>query len=159
MDAYIRQYAERNAKLGISRTWVALEKEPDQLEAFPKLHTTEKSEIAGYFTLSVQSINSSELKSLELPQYPTPVTLLARLAVSSLHQGKGIGRKLLLAALKKALDTSDNGLPTYAVILDVLDEDARKFYDSFNFFNPLGDLEGSKLFVPMSVVRKLVTQI
>lgn len=154
MNAYIRQYAGKNSELGISRTWVAVDGMSGEAAG--------KSDVLGYFTLSAVSIAPSLLDNDRLPQYPTPVTLLARLAVKRSLQGKGLGKKLLLAALKKSLDisdNSDNGLPAYAVVLDVLDEEARRFYDSFEFFQTLGDKASNKLFVPMETVRKLFAEI
>ncbi|MBR2252770.1 MAG: GNAT family N-acetyltransferase, partial [Neisseriaceae bacterium] len=82
------------------------------------------------------------------------VTLIARIAVNKIFQGKGFGRKLLFLSLKQALKLNNNGLPTYAVVLDILDNDAKEFYKKFNFFQEL-DNSGKKLFVPMKVVRKL----
>ena len=151
MNAYIRQYADKNSKLGISRTWVAVDGMSGEAAG--------KSDVLGYFTLSALSITPSLLDNDRLPEYQTPVTLLARLAVNRSLQGKGLGKKLLLAALKKSLDISDDGLPAYAVVLDVLDEEARRFYDSFEFFQTLGDKAGNKLFVPMETVRKLFAEI
>lgn len=151
MNAYIRQYADKNSKLGISRTWVAVDGTIEE--------AADKLDVLGYFTLSALSITPSLLDNDRLPQYPTPVTLLARLAVGRSLQGKGLGKKLLLAALKKSLDISDSGLPAYAVVLDVLDEEARQFYESFEFFQALDGKSGNKLFVPMETVRKLFAEI
>ena len=53
----------------------------------------------------------------------------------------------------QAVKTSDNGLSTYAVVLDVLDESAMAFYQQFAFFKPL-DASGKRLFVPMVVLKK-----
>jgi GNAT superfamily N-acetyltransferase len=144
MNDFLSRYADKNSKLGLSRTWV-LARDVGE----------EKKSIISYFTLSVMSIESQVLPDpVKLPRYPTPVTLLARIAVDLKYQKEGLGSKTLVAALKQALLICDNGLPTFAVILDILDDDALKFYEKFNFFKPL-DEKNKRLFVPMYAIRKL----
>ncbi|CRZ20307.1 GNAT family N-acetyltransferase [Kingella kingae] len=143
MNVFIRQFAVKNQKLGISRTWVFADS------------GSSKKEIAAYFTLAMQTVEPSDLHSNEkLPNYPTSVVLLARIAVDKRFQGQGLGKRALLAALAKALQASEQGLPAFAVVLDVLDDDALKFYQSFDFFQHFGD-ETHKLFVPMKAVKQL----
>ncbi|WP_289004371.1 GNAT family N-acetyltransferase [uncultured Kingella sp.] len=144
MDEFLHRYAAKNAQLGLSKTWVLPDRQPE----------TSKAAIAAYYTLSLLSIAPEQLNDgKSLPRYPAPVTLLARLAVASNYQGKGLGTTALLASLMQAVKASDNGLPTYAVVLDVLDEAARAFYQQFAFFKPL-DAAGMRLFVPMRVLKK-----
>ena len=144
MDEFLHRYAAKNAKLGLSKTWVLADRQPE----------TDKAAIAAYYTLSLLSIAPEQLNNGNgLPRYSAPTTLLARLAVASSYQGKGLGTASLLAALMQAVKTSDNGLPTYAVVLDVLDESAMAFYQQFTFFKPL-DASGKQLFVPMAVLKK-----
>ena len=144
MDEFLHRYAAKNAQLGLSKTWVLADRQPE----------TGKATIAAYYTLALLSIAPEQLDGGSgLPRYPAPVTLLARLAVSCSHQGKGLGTTTLLAALMQAVKTSENGLPTYAVVLDVLDEAAMAFYQQFALFKPL-DASGKRLFVPMTVLKK-----
>ena len=49
---------------------------------------------------------------------------------------------------------NNNGLPTYAVVLDILDNDAMRFYQKFNFFKLLDNSE-KRLFVPMKIIQKI----
>lgn len=146
MNVFIRQFAVKNQKLGISRTWVFADS------------GSLKKEIAAYFTLAMQTVEPSDLHSDEkLPNYPTSVVLLARIAVDKRFQGQGLGKRALLVALAKALQASEQGLPAFAVVLDVLDvldDDALQFYQSFDFFQHFCD-ETHKLFVPMKAVKQL----
>lgn len=143
MNQFIRQFAAKNQELGISRTWVFTQTVSGSL----------KSEVAAYFTLAMHTVESNQLNTQDkLPHYPTPVVLLARIAVDTRFQGQGLGRRALLAALAQAIRACEHGLPAYAVVLDVLDDEAMAFYQSFDFFKPFGE---KQLFVPMNVVRRL----
>jgi GNAT superfamily N-acetyltransferase len=64
--------------------------------------------------------------------FPIPVALLARLAVATPHQGTGLGRSLLLDALRRALRASAQ-LAIRAVTVDALGERAAAFYRAFGF--------------------------
>lgn len=143
MDEFLRRYAAKNAKLGLSKTWVLSESE-----------ASGKLAVAAYFTLAVQSVSPDDLHASNLPRYPDPVTLIARLAVDSTYQGKGLGSKTLLSALAQAVKIYHNGLPTYAVVLDVLDDEAMRFYEKFEFFKQLGAYT-DKLYVPMAVLQQI----
>lgn len=144
MNSFLQKFALKNQKLGLSKSWVLVDKDL----------TAHQQSIIGYFTLAIQTIEPQLIEEEKLPKYQLPVTLIARIAVDKKFQGKGFGRKLLFLSIKQALKLNNNGLPTYAVVLDILDNDAKQFYQQFNFFKLLGNLD-NKLFVPMNVVRKL----
>jgi GNAT superfamily N-acetyltransferase len=109
-------------------------------------------ELIGYYTLSSNSIDLSQLpteKAKKLPKYPkVPVTLLGRLAVDCRYQGKGYGTLLLAHALKKAA-TASTEIASYAVIVDAKGISAEKFYISFGF---IPYEETRKLFLPMETI-------
>ncbi len=110
--------------------------------------------VIGYYTLSSNSIDFSEVpseKAKKLPKYPKlPVTLLGRLAIDSRYQGKGYGALLLAHALKKSAQAAAE-VASYAVIVDAKDIIAEKFYLSFGF---IPYEETRKLFLPMETIRK-----
>lgn len=141
MNAFLQKFALKNQQLGLSKSWVLVDNNNPQT-------------IIGYFTLSIQTIEPQLIEEEKLPKYQLPVTLIARIAVDKTFQGKGFGRKLLFLALKKSLQLNNHGLPTYAIVLDILDNDAKEFYQQFNFFKEL-DNSGRKLFVPMKIIREL----
>ncbi len=72
--------------------------------------------------------------------------MLGRLAISQDAQGRGIGGLLLADAIKRTLAVS-NQIATYALIVDVIDDQVRGFYEQYGFL-PLGS--GSRrLFLPL----------
>jgi GNAT superfamily N-acetyltransferase len=147
MDAFLIRFSSKNAELGISKTWVLLDQDKGEKKKFP---------IAAYYTLAVGTVTRETLpvNHKELPFYPVPVTLLARLAVSKNYQNRGVGAKTLVTALRHAVVLKDKGLPTIGVVLDVLDEDALCFYNHFGAFHAFSD-NPMRLFVPMHVIQQL----
>ncbi len=146
MDTFLMHFAQRNNKVGLSKTWVLLND-----------HITEhkKFKIAAYYTLASCSIIREDLPVTQsLPAYPIPITLLARIAIDTTHQGKGLGSKVLITALRQAVILSDLGLPSYGVVLDVLDQQALEFYQNFDVFKPFSD-NPMRLFIPMATLRKI----
>lgn len=135
----------KNNTLGLSRTWV-----------LPCKSNDKKAEIAAYFTLASSSVTRESLpkQSKSLPAYPIPIVLLARLAVSVDHQNKQLGIKTLVHALRMAYSIHLNGLPAIGVVIDVLDDDAMKFYNKVGIFTEFSD-NPMRLFIHMNVIEKL----
>lgn len=112
--------------------------------------------IKGYYTLSnagiPQKLLPEEVKKRLPHSYESlPVTLLGRLAISILHQGQGIGKFLLIDALKRSNNVS-NHIGSMAVIVDPIDIAAQNFYLKFQFVK-LPD--SGKMFLPMKTIEKL----
>jgi GNAT superfamily N-acetyltransferase len=144
MNQFLSRFAAKHAELGLSSTWVLLE----DVQA-------DKLPVAAYYTLASATVNKSSLPTTKsLPHYPVPVVLLARLAIDRQHQGKGLGAKILISALRHSVQLMEQGLPAFGLILDVLDEDALKFYQRFDFFEPLTD-DPMRLFVGMGRLRQV----
>jgi predicted N-acetyltransferase YhbS len=65
-------------------------------------------------------------------QYPVPVVILARLAVSRQDQGHGIGLGLLRDAIRRTMLIAEQpGIR--AMLTHPIDEEAAKFYARFGF--------------------------
>jgi hypothetical protein len=65
------------------------------------------------------------VQQLHLPRYDKlPATLFGRFARSKLFKGRGLGKLLLIGAMKRALDHSMN-IASVAVVVDAIDENAR----------------------------------
>jgi len=111
--------------------------------------------IAGYYTLSSYQIEVGELPEdakRRFPRYPfAPATLLGRLAVDCHHQGKGLGKILLMDALHRSLRHSEE-VASLAVVVDAIDDAARDFYERYGFIT-LPD-HRYKLFLPMDTIEK-----
>jgi GNAT superfamily N-acetyltransferase len=148
MNAFLSRFAFKHSKLGLSSTWVLLEQVDSK-------QNNEKNKIAAYYTLASSTVIKSEIPSHQsLPHYPIPVVLLARLAVDKQYQGEGLGAKLLVTALRHTVELTNQGLPAYGLVLDVLDDDALSFYRYFDFFEPFTD-DPMRLFIGMDSIKKL----
>lgn len=110
---------------------------------------------AGFYTLSSHHVSYNTLpddQSKGLPRIDVPVALLGRLAVDTSAQGQGLGRFLLVDALRRTLQLADT-MGIRAVEVDAIDDSAREFYLAYDFI-PLTD-NPRHLFLPMTVIRKL----
>lgn len=119
LNDWLVRHARQAQASGSSRTFVV----------------SDGDEIVGYFSLAVGQVNSIEApmrirKGME--QYPIPVVLLARLAVSLHHQGRGIGRGLLQEAVRRTLVIAEHA-GIHALLVHPIDEDASRFYLRFGF--------------------------
>ena len=94
-------------------------------------------------------------EEIKLPKYPIPMTLLARFAIDTKFQGQNLGIKLFYLALQTALELSYEGLSTYAVILEALNDEVLAFYNKFTFLKKI-DGSNKQLFVPMKVIEKIL---
>ena len=148
INVYLRRYAAKNMALNLNRTFVLPNTTGD---------TSEKPEVAAYYTLAHQTLVREALPDpSRLPRYPAPVILLALLGIEQGLHRQDLGAKTLVHALRHAYQIASNpkGLPAMGVVLDVLDHEALAFYQSFGFFLPLTD-NPMKLFVPMASLATL----
>ena len=84
------------------------------------LHDTASQLVAGFYTLSASYVRLSDLPAAErkrLPHYPElPATLIGRLAVDQNYPQQGLGKMLLMDALKRSyLSSSEIGSMAVAV--------------------------------------------
>ena len=135
LDQYIHKQAGQDIRRRISRIFVAVL--PDN----PKM--------MGYYSLSTLSIELSQLPGKlagKLPKHPVPAALIGRLAVSKNARGCGIGKMLLVDAIKRTLSISDQ-IAIYAMVVDAINDNAKGFYEQFGFTR-LSD-DSPKLFLPL----------
>ncbi len=144
MNEFLARHAVKHSRLGLSRTWV-----------LPEVSEDRKKPIAAWYTLAASTVTRKDIPARQsLPAYPLPMVMLARLAISRSHQGKGLGDKTLVYALRQAVNLSHAGLPAYGLILDVLDDDALQFYRRFKMLEPFTD-DPMRLFVPMTTLEQI----
>lgn len=85
--------------------------------------------------------------------YNAPVILLGRLARDIKEKGTGLGEHLLLDALFRAFNLSQESIGAMAVVVDPVSEYAVKFYEK-NGFEQLPD--NGKMFLPMNTIKQIV---
>jgi len=134
LNSYLRRYSSQHERKGIGRTYVAT-KDDD-------------TRVLGYYTI-LSSAVAFEIVPEKLPRHPVPVALLGRLAVDITAQRQRLGETLLVHALRSA-ERASKILGIYAVVVDAMDESARKFYLKYGF-NELTD-DSLHLYLPMKVV-------
>nr|NMF96448.1 GNAT family N-acetyltransferase [Aromatoleum toluolicum] len=91
--------------------------------------------VAGYFSLTVgqiDTLDAPERIRKGMAQYPLPVVILARLAVSAQDQGRGIGFGLLQDAIRRTMLIAEQA-GIRAMLTHPIDEDAARFYTRFGF--------------------------
>lgn len=91
--------------------------------------------IAGYYTLATGQVDFSDLPldiARRLPRRLLPVAVLGWLGVNSDHQGMRLGRLLVAQALRDCHDAGKT-FAFVAVILDCLNDAARRFYQQWDF--------------------------
>jgi ribosomal protein S18 acetylase RimI-like enzyme len=145
LNLFLKQTARQHAERGISRTFVLV----DEDAAAPK-------PILGYFSLNICQIKSESLTPGEAKKLPRDVSgvRLGRLAVSKEHQRKGIGQKLLVAAMGKFMEIF-NTAGGIGLFVDAKDQDAKRYYEQFGFVAmPSNELE---LFLPVKTLHEALT--
>jgi ribosomal protein S18 acetylase RimI-like enzyme len=112
--------------------------------------------VQGYYTLSNNSIPLDLVpekikKKLPGSYSSIPTTLLGRLAVDIKLQGRGIGKLLLIDALKRSFQIAEY-IGSFAILVDPIDKEAEDFYTKYGFIK-LPD--SGKMFLPMKTVKQL----
>lgn len=141
LNEWLRERAGQFDRRDLSRTFVATHSGQNQ--------------VVGYYALSSHRVVYDVLPVAEakgLPKLDMPVVLLGRLAVDRGVQGQGLGAFLLVDALRRSLQASQQ-LGIRAVEVDAIDGSAREFYLKFGF-RPLLD-DPRHLMMPMHEIRKL----
>ena len=127
LNDYLRKYALLNHQNRSARTYVAIRGE----------------RVAGFYTLAAGSVGREETPrrvAEGLGGYPVPVILLARLAVDTREQGRGLGGGLLKDAILRAAHAADI-IGVRALLTHAKDVAARDFYMHFGFEpSPVDDL-------------------
>ncbi|MGO8746442.1 MAG: GNAT family N-acetyltransferase [Thermoguttaceae bacterium] len=122
LNEFLRTLVSQYERRRLGRTFVAVRPgEPDT--------------VVGYYTLAAGSIAVQHLPreaAAKLPRHPAPAILLGRLAVDQRAQGQGLGRGLLVDALRRALELSAS-LEVFAVVVMAIDQGAAGFYAKYGF--------------------------
>lgn len=140
LDNYILRNARDDQKEGLARCYVVLEDE---------------TRIIGFYTLSMSKILKEDIPpeflNRKVRYEDIPVILLGRLAVDEKSQHRGIGKFLLVDALKKSVEASDR-IGARAVVVDPIDVRAMEFYSKYGFVL-LPDSQ--RMFLPIKGLRNI----
>jgi GNAT superfamily N-acetyltransferase len=119
LDDWLKRFAVTNQQNDAARTYV--------------MHRAGK--VVGYYSLSAGSVRREESPvrvAKGLARHPIGVILLARLAVDRSEHGTGLGKKLLVDALSRAV-TAAESIGARAILVHAIDDEAGAFYKKFGF--------------------------
>ena len=119
LNQFLQRYALVNQKAHSAQTYVCC------------LGT----QVVGFYSLAVGSVDVAYAPprvAKGLARYPVPVMILARLAVSLEHQGKGLGRALLKDALLRTAQAADIA-GIRCLVVHAKDDAARQWYTAWEF--------------------------
>lgn len=140
LNRFLERHALQSQQAGAATTWLALEGD----------------EVVGFYSLAVgqvEYVDAPERLIRGLARHPVPVMLLARMAVTSRHQGKALGAGLLKDAMLRTLQASEIA-GIRAFVVHAKDDQARAFYERFDF--TASPTDAWHLLLLMKDVRALV---
>ena len=142
LNNFLKAKARQNQKAGFNRTFVAVKSDdPDK-------------KVLGFYSLSMGEIDLSNLPEAlrkKFPKHPVPIARMGRLAVDKSTQGQGLGKFLLVDAMKR-VQTASASVGVYALLVDAKDDPAKNFYKKYGFIE-LTD-EPMTLFLPLASFPK-----
>lgn len=142
LDDYFQKQAIQDIKRKLSACFILNDKETDLVK--------------GYYTLAQNSLDQNLIPTQFQKKLPNsyksiPTTLLGRLAIDNRFQRQGIGKLLLIDALRRSYEISKS-IGSFAVVVDPIDEDAEQFYAKYSFIKlPTS----GKMFLPMNTIKTL----
>jgi GNAT superfamily N-acetyltransferase len=119
LDRFLIRHALQAQQMSSSQTYIGLSGET----------------VIGYYTIVAGEVRCAEAPERvvkHMPRHPVPLLVLARLAVHSEWQGRGVGAGLLLNALGRTLNVADI-VGVRALAVHAKDDSAAAFYLHFGF--------------------------
>lgn len=142
LDRYLHEQASQDVRRRVATVFVLTEAHGDT--------------VIGYYSLASGSVDLGEwpeAQKKKLPLYPVvPVSLLGRLALDKRHQGKGLGEYLLMDALWRC-STAAREIASLAIIVDAIDDKARRFYEHYGF--RVFPKQTDRLFLHMQTIQEM----
>jgi len=114
LDQWLRQYGWTNHVSGNARVFVAARREL----------------VVGYYALATAGVEKAEApETIKKGGVPSQMgcLLLARLAVARKEHGRGLGRGLLVDAIRRSVRIAED-VGVRALLIHARDEDAQRFY-------------------------------
>ena len=144
MNRYLHQMAKTNDKSNLSPCILVVPKGED-------------GPILGYVSVLNSTVEKGDPPAPQLkgfPNYPIPVMLIGRLAVSNQYQSQGIGKRILMHVFVKHVKAvRELGIGSVGVITDAIDENAVYFYKKRDFkVLPGQETFPKRMFIPNATV-------
>ncbi|CAE6691376.1 GNAT family N-acetyltransferase [Candidatus Nitrotoga fabula] len=140
LNRWLQTIASQHQAKGLSKTFVLVDDNAPTV-------------IIGFYALAIRRMTPRETLPAELARkFPSdiPGYTLARLAIANRSTGKGFGADLLVDAMYRAKQVSDQVGGAF-LFVDAKDQTAANFYSHFGFI-PLPD-DPLTLVMPMSTIR------
>lgn len=137
-----------------------------QKDDFARVFVAVRSEtkhVLGYYVINAHGVAASEMPPSWAKKAPAhgyiPAAYLSIIGVDQSMQGKGLGRVLMIDALKRMLALADD-IGLAVVILDVLEDgDDDRFQRRLQFYERIGftslTSRPSRMFFPIKTIRSL----
>jgi GNAT superfamily N-acetyltransferase len=119
LDTWLMRHARQAQASGSAKTFIV----------------SDGDQVAGYYSLTVGQVDTAEAPprvSKGMGRYPIPVVILARLAVDTRYQGRGIGAAMLRDTIRRTLAIAEQA-GIRALLTHPIDEEAARFYQRFGF--------------------------
>lgn len=143
LNTYLQNTALQHTTKGGSKTFVLIDSD-------------NPFEILGYFTMTICSVDLATFPEEWARRYskgPSPYALLlARLAVATALQRKGLGELMIVEALKRAQILMD-WVGGWGLFVDAKDAEAASYYEKYGF-RKLAETS-DKLFISIAEIRTL----
>ena len=141
LDDWLKRRARANQVSGASRTYVLCKEE----------------HVIGYYALAsgVVTVEGAPGRFRRNMPSPIPVVVLARLAVDSDWQGRGIGRALFRDAARRVAQAADV-IGIRGIVVHAISEEAKKFYLTLGF--DASPSEPMTLMVTLSDIRAVLSK-
>jgi GNAT superfamily N-acetyltransferase len=140
LDNWLKKYALQAQALGSAKTFIVVHDD----------------QIVGYYSLTVGQVDINEVTARikkGMGQYPVPVIILARLAVTVSFQERGIGKGMLKDAILRTLIIAEQS-GVRALLVHAIDDKAKAFYQRFGF--EASPIRENQLLLLLKDARKIV---
>jgi len=141
LTVFLQKMARQHAERDISRTFVLIN---DELP----------HRILGYFTLTVCEVIPTQTPDQRLRSYPNPLpaTKMARLAIASDNQRTGLGKLLVVDAMRRTLAIREHA-GIIGMFVDAKNHEAADYYEHKFGFIPLPE-DPLNLFLPIHTISR-----
>jgi ribosomal protein S18 acetylase RimI-like enzyme len=138
LNNFLKSKARQNQVANFNKTFVAIQS------------GDKTKRVLGFYSLSMGEVDLSSLPEnlqKKLPKHPVPVARMGRLAVDNSTKGQGLGKFLLVDAMKRVQSASVS-VGVYALLVDAKNDSAKTFYKKYGFIELVDEL--MTLFLPLA---------